>query len=152
MTKGEKAQALFKQGYNCSQSVALAFDEEMGLEKDMIAKIISGFGGGMGRMREVCGCVSGMVFVISSLYGYSDPKDFDAKKELYQRINQVANAFKEQNGSIICKELLRLEKKDGIVPEKRTDAYYKKRPCPELCKIAGDILEDYIKSNPVKNN
>ena len=123
----------------------------MGLEKDMIAKIISGFGGGMGRMREVCGCVSGMVFVISSLYGYSDPKDFDSKKELYQRINQVANTFKEKNGSIICKELLGLEKKDGIVPEKRTDAYYKKRPCPELCKIAGDILEEYIKNNPLQN-
>lgn len=151
MTKGEKAQSLFKQGYNCSQSVALAFDEEMGLEKDMIAKIISGFGGGMGRMREVCGCVSGMVFVISSLYGYSDPKDFDSKKELYQRINQVANTFKEKNGSIICKELLGLEKKDGIVPEKRTDAYYKKRPCSELCKIAGDILEDYIKNNCLQN-
>ena len=151
MTKGEKAQSLFKQGYNCSQSVALAFDEEMGLEKDMIAKIISGFGGGMGRMREVCGCVSGMVFVISSLYGYSDPKDFDSKKELYQRINQVANTFKEKNGSIICKELLGLEKKDGIVPEKRTDAYYKKRPCSELCKIAGYILEDYIKNNCLQN-
>ena len=149
MTKGEKAQSLFKQGYNCSQSVALAFDEEMGLEKDMIAKIISGFGGGMGRMREVCGCVSGMVFVISSLYGYNDPKNFDSKKELYQRINQVANTFKEKNGSIICKELLGLEKKDGIVPEKRTDAYYKKRPCSELCKIAGDILENYIINNPV---
>lgn len=149
MTKGEKAQSLFKQGYNCSQSVALAFDEEIGLDKDLVAKLVSGFGGGMGRMREVCGCVSGMVFVISSLYGYCDPSDFDAKKELYQRINQVANAFKEQNGSIICKELLGLEKKDGIVPEKRTDAYYKKRPCSELCKIAGDILEEYIKNNSV---
>ena len=100
-------------------------------------------------MREVCGCVSGMVFVISSLYGYCDPTDFDAKKELYQRINQVANTFKEKNGSIICKKLLGLEKKDGIVPEKRTDAYYKKRPCSELCKIAGDILEEYIKNNSV---
>ena len=151
MTKGEKAQSLFKQGYNCSQSVALAFDEEMGFDKDLVAKLVSGFGGGMGRMREVCGCVSGMVFVISSLYGYSDPKDFDSKKELYQRINQVANTFKEKNGSIICKELLGLEKKDGIVPEKRTDAYYKKRPCSELCKIAGDILEDYIKNNCLQN-
>ena len=151
MTTGEKAQSLFKQGYNCSQSVALAFDEEMGFDKDLVAKLVSGFGGGMGRMREVCGCVSGMVFVISSLYGYSDPKDFDSKKELYQRINQVANTFKEKNGSIICKELLGLEKKDGIVPEKRTDAYYKKRPCSELCKIAGDILEDYIKNNCLQN-
>ena len=151
MTKGEKAQSLFKQGYNCSQSVALAFDEEMGFDKDLVAKLVSGFGGGMGRMREVCGCVSGMVFVISSLYGYSDPKDFDSKKELYQRINQVANTFKEKNGSIICKELLGLEKKDGIVPEKRTDAYYKKRPCSELFKIAGVILEDYIKNNCLQN-
>lgn len=149
MTKGEKAQSLFKQGYNCSQSVAIAFEEELGMERDMIAKIVSGFGGGMGRMREVCGCVSGMVFVISSLYGYSDPKDFEAKKELYQRINDVASSYKEINGSIICKELLGLEKKDGIVPEKRTESYYKKRPCSELCKIAGDILENYITNNPV---
>ncbi|MGN0476456.1 MAG: C-GCAxxG-C-C family protein [Ruminococcus sp.] len=149
MTKGEKAQSLFKQGYNCSQSVAIAFEEELGMERDMIAKIVSGFGGGMGRMREVCGCVSGMVFVISSLYGYSDPKDFEAKKELYQRINDVASSYKEINGSIICKELLGLDKKDGIVPEKRTESYYKKRPCSELCKIAGDILENYIMNNPV---
>lgn len=149
MNKGKKAQSLFKQGYNCSQSVAIAFEEELGMERNMIAKLVSGFGGGIGRMREVCGCVSGMVFVISSLYGYSDPTDFDSKKALYQRINQVTNAFKEINGSIICKELLGLDKKDGIVPEKRTDDYYKKRPCSELCKIAGDILENYIINNPV---
>ena len=93
-----------------------------------------------------------MVFVISSLYGYSDPNDFDSKKELYQRVNDVANSYKELNGSIICKELLGLDKKDGIVPEKRTESYYKKRPCPELCKIAGDILQDYIRNNPIKNN
>ncbi|MGN0460319.1 MAG: C-GCAxxG-C-C family protein [Ruminococcus sp.] len=150
MTKGEKALSLFKQGYNCSQSVAIAFEEEMGMERDLVAKLVSGFGGGMGRMREVCGCVSGMVFVINSLYGYSDPKDFEAKKELYKRVNDVANSYKELNGSIICKELLGLDKKDGIVPEKRTESYYKKRPCPELCRIAGDILEDYIRNNPVE--
>ncbi|MGN1132287.1 MAG: C-GCAxxG-C-C family protein, partial [Ruminococcus sp.] len=133
-----------------SQSVAIAFEEEMEMERDLVAKLVSGFGGGMGRMREVCGCVSGMVFVINSLYGYSDPKDFEAKKELYKRVNDVANSYKELNGSIICKELLGLDKKDGIVPEKRTESYYKKRPCPELCKIAGDILEDYIRNNPVR--
>lgn len=149
MTKGDMAKENFTNGYNCSQAVALAFSEELNLPKDFIAKSISGFGGGMGRMREVCGCVSGMVYVISNLYGYSDPKDFQNKKELYQRINAVANEYREINGSIICKELLGLTKKDGIVPEKRTDEYYKKRPCKELCKIAGDILENYIKNNPV---
>ena len=101
-------------------------------------------------MREVCGCVSGMVYVLSILYGYSDPKDFQTKKELYQRINEVADKYKEINGSIICKELLGLVKKDGIVPEKRTDEYYKKRPCSELCKIAGNILEEYLNSHPYK--
>ena len=150
MTKGEKAESLLKEGYNCSQSVAMAFADELNIPSDVVAMSVSGFGGGMGRMREVCGCVSGMVYVLSILYGYSDPKDFQTKKELYQRINEVADKYKEINGSIICKELLGLVKKDGIVPEKRTDEYYKKRPCSELCKIAGNILEEYLNSHPYK--
>lgn len=144
MTKGDIAEKFFMQGYNCSQSVALAFSEEMSLDAELVARMLSGFGGGIGRMREVCGCVSGMVFVIDNLYGYSDPKDYEAKKLLYGRVNYAAEKYREINGSIICRELLGIKEKDGIVPEKRTDKYYKKRPCSRLCKIAGDILAEYI--------
>lgn len=147
MSKGELAKSLFHEGYNCSQAVALAFADEISMDKDLIARAVSGFGGGMGRMREVCGCVSGMAFVLSCIYGYSDPKDNTRKTALYKMINDVANRYKEINGSIICRELLGLAKPDGIVPEKRTEGYYKKRPCAELCKIAGDILEEYLRGN-----
>jgi C_GCAxxG_C_C family probable redox protein len=119
----------------------------MNMDKDVVAMAVSGFGGGMGRMREVCGCVSGMVFVISNLYGYIDPKDVEGKKSLYKKINEVAEKYKELNGSIICSELLGLSKNDGIVPEKRNEEYYKKRPCSELCEIAGNILEKFIEEN-----
>lgn len=147
MTKGEKAEQLFRQGYNCSQSVALAFTSELGIEETVLARMMSGFGGGFGRMREVCGCFSGMIFVASMLYGYSDSQDYEGKKQLYQRVNHLAEMYKERNGSnsVICRDLLGLTKNDGIVPEKRTDSYYKKRPCSELCRIAGDIMEEYIK-------
>lgn len=149
MTKGELAKQNFLSGYNCTQAVAVAFSEELGMEKDTVAMLTSGFGGGMGRMREVCGCMSAMTFVISCLYGYNTPKDYEGKKLLYKRINDVAGEYRRQNNSnsIICREILGLKKPDGIVPEKRTAEYYKKRPCPELCKIAGDILEEYIKNN-----
>ena len=82
--RGDKAKELFLQGYNCAQAVALAYDDMLDIPFEQIARMISGFGGGIGRMREVCGSVSGAVFVISSLYGYTDPKDFDTKKELFR--------------------------------------------------------------------
>ena len=154
MTRGDLAKEKFKQGYNCSQSVALAFSDYLGMSDDMIAKITSGFGGGMGRMREVCGAVSGMAFVISSLYGYSDPKAYEEKSELYSRVQQIANEFKDENGSIVCRELIALQSQGSSVPtpEKRSPEYYKKRPCPELVKEAGDILERFISQNPITSN
>lgn len=149
MSKGDRAYELFTQGYNCSQAVAVAFSEEIGLDEQTIALLVSGFGGGMGRLREVCGTFSGIVAVLSRLYGYSDPKDITAKKELYEKIRALAERFKRDNGSIICLELLGLDKpEDSAAPEPRTKEYYKKRPCPELCRYAADILEEFIKDNP----
>ena len=78
--RGEQARDYFKQGYNCTQSVALAFSDEIGIEKSRMLKMVSSFGGGMGRLREVCGAVSGMFFVAGALYGYDDPKDMQTKK------------------------------------------------------------------------
>lgn len=147
MTKGELAYQLFKEGLNCSQAVAAAFTEETGLDKELITRLTIGFGGGMGRMREVCGAVSGMTFVISSLY-------HEDKGSIYKRVQEVSRKFKEENGSIVCRELLGLNISgaDHPTPAPRTDEYYKKRPCAEIVKIAGNILEEYIKSNPPKNN
>ena len=78
---GERAKALFLEGYNCSQSVVGAFCEELGLEKEQAVRMASSFGGGMGRLREVCGCVSGMFMIVGYLYGYDDPKVYNGKKE-----------------------------------------------------------------------
>lgn len=147
ISKGEQAEAFFKEGYNCSQSVVLAFSDEIGIEKKKLLRMVSSFGGGMGRLREVCGAVSGMFFAAGALYGYDDPKDMQAKKEHYARIQQLAARFQEETGSIVCRELLGLEGKDkNPVPSERTQEYYKKRPCPQMVRLAADIMEDYIKT------
>lgn len=142
MTKGELAKQFFEGGKNCSQAVALAFCEEMRIDEETVARQTVGFGGGMGRMREVCGTVSGMTYVISNLFGDR------SKGEVYEIVQSAAEKFKEENGSIICRELLGLStaEKQSPVPEARTEQYYKKRPCAELCKIAADILDEAIKS------
>lgn len=143
MTKGEKAKELFMSGCNCSQAVAAAFCEETGLSEELTKRLTMGFGGGMGRMREVCGAVSAMTFVISAVYN-------EDKTSVYRRVQEVADKFREENGSVVCRELLGLSIKgaDSPVPEKRTDEYYKKRPCPELVAMAADILDEYLKNNP----
>lgn len=149
MSKGDLAYDNFLSGYNCTQAVAVAFAEELGLDADVAARLSSGFGGGMGRLREVCGTFSGVVMVLSALYGYSEPKNLTAKKELYEKIRALAAKFRADNGSIICRELLGLERaEESAVPEPRTPEYYKKRPCPELCRYAANLLEEFIKDNP----
>mgnify|MGYP000006487888 FL=1 len=147
MSKGDIAKQNFLNGYNCSQAVLLAFCEDFGLEKETALKISEPFGGGMGRMREVCGTVTGMFMVLGLAMGNSDAKDGSTKKNVYKSVQALAEKFKEDNGSIICRELLGLQKanKESYVPSERTTEYYKKRPCPELCKYAADILEEYLK-------
>ncbi len=141
----EKAMNLFKEGYNCSQAVFLAFEDKYNIDRQTALRLSSSFGGGMGRLREVCGAVSGMFMVAGVLYGYEDAKDFEGKKEHYERIQQLAREYEARNGSIVCRELLGLGAgKDTPVPEKRTDNYYKKRPCVELVGVAATIMEQYI--------
>ena len=145
MTHAEKAKAYFEEGYNCAQAVTLAFAEEMGISKGIAATMASSFGGGLGRLREVCGCVSGMALAAGALFGYSDPKAKEEKAEHYALIQKLADEFKERNGSIICRELLSgINNDTNPVPEERTESYYKKRPCAELCFIAAEILEKEI--------
>ena len=135
VTKGKIARENFMNGLNCSQAVAVAFADEMNMPKELVAKLTIGFGGGIGRMREVCGAVY-----------------YDEKSDIYKIFQAVSNEYKEENGSIICRELLGISKPgpDSPIAEKRTKEYYKKRPCPELVELAGDILEKYISNNPYK--
>lgn len=140
----QKARELFKSGYNCSQSVFGAYAEFFGIDFETAMKLSSSFGGGMGRLREVCGAVSGMFMVLGLAKGYCS-NDYDSKKEHYKRVQELAHEFETINGSIVCRELLGLDrKKDVPTPEKRTDEYYKKRPCEELVADACKILDKYI--------
>ena len=139
------ARELFKQGYNCSQSVFAAFCDETGLDINTALKIASSFGGGMGRLREVCGAVTGMFMVVGMKYGYKDASDKRAKTEHYRLIQDLAKQFEKENGSIICRELLGISKKhDNPIPEARNENYYKNRPCAELVEQAARILDGYI--------
>ena len=149
--RAQKAMALFKEGYNCAQAVFLAFSDKYDMDEKAAARLASSFGGGLGRMREVCGAVSGMAMVAGMLYGYESPTDFDNKTQHYARIQELAGEFTKENGSIICKELLGLTQKEGThVPEKRTGEYYKKRPCGELVGMAAAVMEAYIRENPAE--
>ena len=145
MKKAELAADLFLEGYNCAQSVAVAFCDELGMTKTQAAKLVSGFGGGMGRLREVCGAVSGMVFVISALYGYDMPDDDEAKKAHYTLVQELAGQFREKAGSIVCREILENPPTDPT-PSPRTESYYTSRPCVRMVYYAADILENYIKN------
>ncbi|MBQ6967191.1 MAG: C_GCAxxG_C_C family protein [Lachnospiraceae bacterium] len=151
MTRREAAMENFRKGYNCSQSIVLAFEDMLPVDKNLLSKLSSSFGGGMGRLREVCGSVSGMFMVAGLLYGYEGPETGEVKAEHYARIQELAHRFEEKHGSIVCRELLNLSvRHDQPVPEARTNEYYKKRPCPELIGDAAEILEQFIKENPVK--
>lgn len=145
-TRKESARSYFLEGYNCAQALVLAFHEDLGIDKKTAASMASAFGGGMGRLREVCGTVSGMFLVLGLLQGYSDPKDQDGKKALYEQVQALANTFRDHNGSILCRELLGLDHpSDPPSPSARTPEYYKKRPCAELAADAAEILENFLK-------
>lgn len=147
---GKIAEENFLKGYNCTQAVFLAFSDLHGMDEKTAARLSSSFGGGMGRLREVCGTVSGMFLTAGILYGYEEPKDFQGKKEHYERIQQLAKAFEAENGSIVCRELLGLnQKREKPVPEQRTEEYYKKRPCAKLVRMAAAIMEAYIQEHPL---
>lgn len=148
--QGDAAYAWFLQGYNCSQSVVTAFAPQLGLTEEMALRLSAGFGAGIGRMREVCGAFCGVVTVLSMVY--ADPTDPKDKSRMYALVQQAAEQYRTRNGgSIICRELLA---KAGAAPaggtaaEERTADYYKKRPCPELCRICADLCAEFIAAHP----
>lgn len=138
----ELACKYFKDGYNCAQSVLLAFSDITGFDKEMSLKLASSFGGGMGRLREVCGAVSSMFMIAGLLKGYTSPNNDFAKEEHYSLIQDLGNEFKSKCGSIICRDLLNLaEGADSPTPSKRTKQYYDERPCENCIKTAAQIIE-----------
>ena len=148
MDHGIKAAELFLEGYNCAQAVAVAFCDVTGLDEKTTARMVSGFGGGMGRLREVCGAVSGMFFVLSYLYGYDDPKADGEKKQLYTDVQNLAAQFRERCGSYLCRDLLDNPPSDPN-PSPRTAEYYRQRPCAAMVYTAAQILDGYIGEHPV---
>ena len=143
MKHAEHAKSLFLSGYNCAQAVVGAFAEELGTEEAMAARMTAALGGGLARQREVCGAVLGMGIVLGLAAGEFDPDDRGAKTDLYRRTQAICARFAEENGSIICRELLSGEKRGGD-PSERTEAYYKKRPCAELVAFAAELLEQAL--------
>lgn len=149
--QGDAAYAWFLKGYNCSQSVVAAFAPQLGLTEETALRLSAGFGAGIGRMREVCGAFCGVVTVLSMVY--ADPADPKDKSRMYALVQQAAEQYRACNGggSIICRELLA---KAGAAPaggtaaEERTADYYKKRPCPELCRICADLCAEFIAAHP----
>ena len=148
---GQRAEALFMQGYNCAQAVFCAFEDETGIPRDEGARLSCSFGGGMGRLREVCGAVSGALMVLGCCIGYDDPTDPQAKKEHYAVVQEFARRFREKHGSIVCRELLRgVAVTPGNEPEARTPEFYKKRPCPTLIRDAADLAADMLRERKEK--
>lgn len=147
MTHAELAERYFREGYNCAQAVLLAFGDVTGLEDKTAARLASSFGGGLGRLREVCGAVSGASMVLGLCRGYSHPDDVQAKRAHYHLIQELARQFRAENGSIVCRELLSgVETVPGNNPEARTGAYYRKRPCPQLVRQAAAITDRLLNS------
>ncbi len=152
MTHAEKARDLFLEGYSCSQSVMLAYCDLTGIDEKTAALLTSSFGGGMGRMREVCGAVSGVFMAAGILFGYSDPKATDKKAEHYARVQELAKRFKERNTSIICRDILgKIAEDKSFIPQERTEKYYSSRPCAKMVYDAAEILEQYIEEHDHEN-
>lgn len=152
MTRREMAMENFLAGYNCAQALVLAFADKLPVEQDILMQMSCSFGGGMGRLREVCGAVSGMFLVCGMLCGYSTPETGAVKAEHYARIQELARRFEERSGSIVCREILGLTvKRESPVPEARTPEYYKKRPCKETVGMAAEILEEFLEEQTMAN-
>lgn len=148
MEHEQYAGELFLRGYNCAQAVAVAFCDVTGLDEEFSARMASSFGGGMGRMREVCGAVSGMLMVAGLVYGYAVPGDDEVKHAHYALVQKLAGQFRESVGSIICREILNDPPSDPA-PSPRTAEYYAQRPCARIVMTAARVLDAYLRAHPV---
>lgn len=139
MTKADRAVEVFNQGFNCAQAVFSVYSRELGIDGETALKLAHGFGGGMGRLQEVCGAVTGAFMVLSLENGSADAKDTDAKEKLYGLIREFARKFEERNKTIICQKLLEV---DLIGGDKAANSIRVKTVCPKMVKDAVEILEE----------
>lgn len=141
-----KAAELFKAGYNCSQSIVAAFADKYGFTEEQALRMSASFGGGIGRMRETCGAACGMFLLAGLETGAVDGKDKEGKARNYALVQELAAAFKERNGALICRELLELRKNEptSSLPEERTNQYYARRPCPKIVEETAQIWVEYL--------
>ncbi len=140
----DRAVELFLSDCNCAQAVFAAFSELLGIDEKQAMRLASSFGGGMGRLREVCGAVSGAFMVAGALYGY-DVNDDAKKKAHYELIQQMAMDFKAVYGTYICRELLQIRQTvSPPTPSPRTAEYYASRPCVRFVETAASIMEKVI--------
>ena len=149
MNRRNDAINYFYEGYNCAQAVVLAFKDLLPIDEKILLEIASSFGGGISRLRETCGAVSGMAIVLGILYGYNDPKSHELKSKHYQLVQEVILQFETKNHSLVCRDLLNIkDKHSSPIPAIRTKDYYDNRPCPNLIGDAVEILDNYIKEYP----
>lgn len=152
--RAQNARQYFLDGYNCCQAVLLAFQDIFGADEETLATVASGFGGGMARMREVCGTVSAMGMAAGFISPAVHPKNIEERTANYALVQEMAGKFRKENGSIVCRELLGLAPKadktenegqqESPRPSDRTAEYYRKRPCPELVACSARIIAERI--------
>ena len=145
----EKAVALFKEGFNCSQSVVTAFAEEYGFTQEQALRMSASFGGGIGRMRETCGAACGLFMLAGLKGGAIVGADREGKAANYALVQELAEEFKLRNGALKCSDLLGLSNNEPIVstPEQRTNQYYAKRPCVKMVEEAARIWVEYLQKH-----
>ena len=144
MTKGEIAEKYFLDGCNCAQAVALAFADECGCDSDFMFRAASAFGGGMCRMREVCGALSGAMIVIGLIYGEGNEREHEIKKALYASGQAIFAGFRDELGTVVCRELLSPAEGAGNAPDARGGDYYKRRPCSKIVHFTADLLSEHL--------
>lgn len=142
----DRAVELFKSGFNCSQAVFAAFADKIGMPEETALRVSAGLGGGVGRMREVCGAVCGAAMLAGMIYGATEGSDRAAKAKTYEKVQEIAAEFRKTNRSIVCRELLGLSagENSAPIPEARTESYYKKRPCAKQIEDAARAAEKIL--------
>lgn len=143
----EQAVQTFESGYGCAQSVFATYADLFGIDRETALKLASPMGGGIGRMREVCGTVSSMALLAGLKEGNIDPSDEEGRERIYLLVRKMSDSFREENGTIICRELLGLEEREqSAKPGKRTEEYYASRPCSRLVRCAAQLVEEMLLS------